>query len=301
MRIVRWLAIPALVIIGAGAVWISTSDSVGRSSTPATALTSTAEVTTISQDVAATGTVQPAAQYALAFGAEPVVATGTTSPSASTSRTWTVTDVAVALGDRVTQGQVLATADTADVQADIDALAVQIADAQQTLDDATTTRDDARTTTRQKLATAYDDLEVAQLNYTNAKVSYADAASGSPKRQSRVGLIQAKAQVETAQQSVADLQEQLSSGFPDETQAVADAQSSLADLQTQLADLQQQLDLATLRAPVDGVVSEVDITPGYTAPSGTALVVDSGTLQVVADVVESDYSSIALGQAATVT
>lgn len=302
MRIVRWLAVPAMLIIGAGAVWISTSDSVGRSSTPTTARTSAAEIATVSSEVAATGTVQPAARYALAFGVAPTIASGDATPAAASStRTWSVTDVAVGLGDSVTKGQVLATADTADVQADLDALAVQLADARQTLEDATDTRAGIRADTRAKLATAQDDLEVAELNRINARAAYDDASAGTPRRQAKAALIQAAAQEDAAEATIADLKAQLKGDFPAETQAVADAQAAVTDLESQVADLQEQLELATLRAPADGLVSAVDIVAGYAAPAGNAIVIDSRTLQVVADVVESDLASIAVGQDATVS
>jgi macrolide-specific efflux system membrane fusion protein len=300
MRTIRWLAIPAMLALGAGALWYSTNDATGIAAVPSTSLTAVARSTTVSESVAATGTIEPAAQYALAFGAAPaVVSTGST--SAGSTRDWTVTAVDVALGDRVTAGQVLATADTADVQADIDELAVQIAEARQALDDVATTRAEIKATTRDRLDAAEDDLTVAQLNVANAKAAYDDASGTTLRRQARISVIQAKAQLTTAKQAVADLKDALKGEFPEETQAVATAQASLAGLERELADLQAQLAAATLRAPADGLVSELNLIAGYAAPSGTAIVVDSGTLQVVADVVESDLASIALDQAATVT
>ena len=73
MHIIRWLAIPVLVAVGAGAVWASTGASIGAATTTGTLLTSAAEVATVSEEVAATGNVQPAVQYALTFGADPSV------------------------------------------------------------------------------------------------------------------------------------------------------------------------------------------------------------------------------------
>ena len=300
MRFIRWLAIPVMLILGVGAVWFATSERVGSASAPTTALTSVAELTTVSQDVAATGNVQPAEQLALAFGAQPSMVSSAAA-GGSSSYIWTVKDVAVSLGQSVTTGEVLATADTADVQADLDALDVKIADAQRTLDDATTTRAHIRADTKDKLATAENDLIVAQLNVANAKAAYTASSGTTARRQARISVIQARAQLTIAQQAVDDDKTALKGDFPDETQAVADAQAALDDLTSQEADLQQQMELATLRAPTDGVVSELDITAGYPAPSGTAMVIDSVSLEVVADVVESDLGSIALGQAATVT
>lgn len=300
MRIIRWLAIPAMLAVGVGAVWYSTNDATGSAAAPTTSLTAAARITTVSESVAATGAIEPAAQYALAFGSAPsIVSTG--SSSAASTRDWTVTSIDVTLGEAVTAGQVLAIADTTDVQADIDALAVQVAQAQQTLEDATTTRSEIKTTTRDQLDAAEDDLTVAQLNVANAKASYDDATGTTMRRQARISLIQAKAQLAAAQEAVADLKEALKGDFPDETQAVATAQASVDDLERQAAELEAQLQDATLRAPVDGIVSELNVVAGYAAPSGTAIVVDSGSLQVVASVVESDLAAIALGQDATVT
>jgi hypothetical protein len=52
---------------------------------------------------------------------------------------------------------------------------------------------------------------------------------------------------------------------------------------------------------VDGVVSEVNVEPGLAAPASSAIVVDSATLEIVADVVESDVDSLAVGQPAVVS
>ena len=79
------------------------------------------------------------------------------------------------------------------------------------------------------------------------------------------------------------------------------AQSQLAQAETQQHDIEAQLAAATLVAPIDGIVSAVNITAGADAPSGDAIVVDAGTYDVTADVVETDISKINLNQPATVT
>jgi membrane fusion protein, macrolide-specific efflux system len=65
--------------------------------------------------------------------------------------------------------------------------------------------------------------------------------------------------------------------------------------------LQAQLDAATLTAPIDGIVTEVHISPGFDAPAGPAIMVSSRTLTVTTDVVESDLVDVEVGQSATVT
>ena len=82
---------------------------------------------------------------------------------------------------------------------------------------------------------------------------------------------------------------------------VYQAQSQLAQAETQQHDIEAQLAASTLVAPIDGIVSAINVTAGADAPSGDAIVVDAGTYDVTADVVETDISKINLNQPATVT
>ena len=65
--------------------------------------------------------------------------------------------------------------------------------------------------------------------------------------------------------------------------------------------LQAALRTATLTAPIDGVVSAVNIAPGFDAPAGAALEIASDDLTVTTNVVESDLAEIKVGQQAAVT
>ena len=92
------------------------------------------------------------------------------------------------------------------------------------------------------------------------------------------------------------------------TAATRQAQSSVYNAETQVSnarkarlDLLHQIALATLKSPIDGVVTTVAITKGLSAPTGDAIVIDSTALQVTADVAETDVASISVGQLATVT
>lgn len=92
------------------------------------------------------------------------------------------------------------------------------------------------------------------------------------------------------------------------TDQIRQAKISLYSAQTQLAqartaenDLKSQIARATLTSPIDGIVSEVNIVAGVDAPSGNAIVVEAPTYEVTAEVVESDISSMTIGQPATVT
>jgi macrolide-specific efflux system membrane fusion protein len=78
------------------------------------------------------------------------------------------------------------------------------------------------------------------------------------------------------------------------------ATAQLAQAETAQHDVEAQIAAATLVAPIDGIVTAVNVAPGLDAPSGDAIVVDAATYEVTADVVESDISSVSLGQPAAV-
>jgi macrolide-specific efflux system membrane fusion protein len=229
----------ALGAVGVGAV-VYSFGLLGSSSAATTEyLTAAATVGDVTEDVAATGSLETTASYGLAFGADPYLVSGEDSAPTSEA-TWPVTDVAVAVGDRVAKGDALATADTAEVQADLEQAKAELRSARISLRAAKATLEDAE-----------DADDTAQI------------------RQAKIGLINAETQVADAEAKVADVRAQLASG--------------------------------TLTAPIDGVVSQVNITAGFDAPSGAAIVVAAPTFQIITDVVESDLADVKVGQTADVT
>ncbi len=299
-RWLTWLAAAGLLAVGVGAVFVSTVGLGGTQAATSSYLTQAARLTDVTRSSAATGTVASAATYALAFGTEPQLADAAVS-TGTTDLSWTVDDILVSPGDRVTAGETLARADTSDLES-------QIADAETSLDlarlsltQAEDALSSARTQTRQQLTDAKTAVEAAVLSQKNAKVARSDAAAGTLKRQAKVAYIQAQDQLRAAKRLRDDLAAQLKGDYPQETVAVGQAQASVSDLESQLDDLNEQLQLAQIVSPVDGIVSEVNIAPGLAAPASGAILVDSATLEVVADVVESDISSVAVGQPAVVS
>ncbi len=65
--------------------------------------------------------------------------------------------------------------------------------------------------------------------------------------------------------------------------------------------IRAQLRAATLRSPVDGIVTEVNVAEGFDAPGGVAIVVASKAITITTDVVESDLADVEVGQKASVT
>jgi len=122
---------------------------------------------------------------------------------------------------------------------------------------------------KRQLADATSTLNSAKIQRTIAEEDLDDASTTAAKRQARMSLYNARTQVSNAEKA--------------------------------RADLAAAIKLATLTAPIDGVVTAVNILSGLGAPSGDAVVVDASTYQVTAQVVESDLAKIVVGQAATVS
>lgn len=300
MRFVRWVAVLALFAVGIGAVYAS---SVGLGGTEAAAsrfLTQAAEVTDVKRTSAATGTVTSAASYGLRFGADPyLVDAGST--GSGTASSWVVKEVFVAVGDRVPAGQRLATADTTDLQSQLALAQASLERARIRLSQAEDALAEAPSKLREQIVAARESVDSARLSLRNAEDLRDDAGAGAPTRQARIGAIAARGQLREAKRDLADLQAQREKAdFPDETVALSEAQAQVADLEAQVADLAGQLERASLVAPVDGVVAALNVEPGLAAPDLDAVIVDSATLQVVADVVESDIPALAVGQTASI-
>jgi len=123
----KLVAIIVLLALGGAAVAASLGLFTPAATGASSLLTAAAAVTDVTDEIAATGTVQATTQYALAFGVDAVEADGAAAASDAASSSgslastieWPVTALHVAVGDHVTKGEVLATAGTADLTAQI--------------------------------------------------------------------------------------------------------------------------------------------------------------------------------------
>ncbi len=227
--------IVALLVAGGVAVFASLGGLPSGDSASATSyLTATAATGDVTDQVAATGTIAPAASYVLGFGTAAQLV-GDTTPAVG-SGTWVVEDVNVSVGDVVKAGDVLATASTTDL--------------------------------RRQLVVAQSSLAAARLGEKQARKVRTDASGTDAIRQAKIG--------------------------------VYSAVNGRRQAETDVRSLKDQIALARLVAPIDGTVTTVAIAPGLDA-TGTAMAIDSGDFEVTADVVESDISSMTLGQDATIT
>lgn len=122
------------------------------------------------------------------------------------------------------------------------------------------------------LTNATTDLRSANLNLAIAKGSLADAEDAGntdAERQAKLGLYSAEKAVSQASEA--------------------------------RRAIRAQIKAATLKAPIAGIVTAVNIHAGLDAPAGPAILVASSTFQVTTDVVESDLADIKVGQTASVT
>ena len=204
----------------------------------------------VTQQVVATGSVRSAATYNLAFGSDPVLSTSTSSSSSSSTATstsssaanngtssssWLVTKVNVAVGDRVASGDVLATADTANAKAALDTAKANLAVAKAKL------AVDRAGLTGPERAAAYDSIRQAQQQLKVARQSQSQTAD-----QNDLKLAQAKTALAKAQQQLLDDQ---TAGPPSAT---------ISADQAAITQAQQQLD--TLNLQISGSQSEASVT-----------------------------------------
>jgi RND family efflux transporter MFP subunit len=111
-------AIAILTVVGIGAIAFVIAPSGSADDT--TYLTAPVERGDVNDEVAATGTVATTAVYGLAFGTPARLIEDAEADAPTSQTTWPVAEVSVAVGDAVSRDQVLAMADTADLQRELD-------------------------------------------------------------------------------------------------------------------------------------------------------------------------------------
>jgi len=151
------IAIVVLLLVAGGAVLASLGVFTPSTGSATTFLTTAAAVTDVTDEIAATGTVEAVSKYFLAFGQPAVAVDGASTADGSqggdataASVTWPVLTLAVTVGDRVTAGETLATADTSDLEARIADATRAAKSAALQLKQAETDRSNATTTTTRR-------------------------------------------------------------------------------------------------------------------------------------------------------
>jgi macrolide-specific efflux system membrane fusion protein len=186
---VWWFATAGLVLIGLAAVAFAVLGPTLAGGEQVEYLTTTVAMADVTDEVVATGTLQAARTYSLSFGSEAAISNtmpSTTDSAATTDGsadsasgetstvTWSVTAVNVTVGDHVAKGDVLATSDTSDLQAEIAVARAQVAAAEEQVDAADT--DQASATAESALLAA--ERTLAQLRTARKHVRLVAPAAG---------------------------------------------------------------------------------------------------------------------------
>ncbi len=263
------LAVVALGAVGVAAVVFALGGVPTGSASTTAYLTSAATTGDVTNDVAATGTLEPQAQFGLVFGADPyLLSSGATAPSSTTA--WPVKEVKATVGATVAKGDVLATADTADL--------------------------------RRALVAAENDLGSARVSLSAAKTSLSDAKDANVTaqiQQARIGLNSAQNGLADAVQKVSDLKTQIKQatlvapvdgtvtavnlvpGFdaPSGDGIVLDAtgfQVTTDVVESDLADLKvgqpASISVSAVDATIDGTVAAISPTASSDSSGGTSVV-----------------------------
>ncbi|MBN1259789.1 MAG: efflux RND transporter periplasmic adaptor subunit [Anaerolineae bacterium] len=134
-------------------------------------------------------------------------------------------------------------------------------------------------------------LQDATLAYEEAQIAYETAAEGADS----ATLISAWSKVEQAQASLGELL----AGPAKEDVRLSELKVTQAELS--LAQAQRTLEEATLVAPFDGTITELNIAVGEVAPnSAVIMLADLDTLEVEISFDENDVTEINVGQVAVV-
>jgi multidrug efflux pump subunit AcrA (membrane-fusion protein) len=261
-----------LLAVGVGAVGVAIIGLPGGSTPQTQYLTSQATRTTVSQEAVATGTVAATATYGLAFGQPAALVLGTSTSGGGTG-TFVVETVKVGVGDVVSAGETLATADTSELQ-----VALVVAEANFAAANARLVTDTGGPAA-DVIASAQDALTQARQSVANSAQSRADSAAqrALALKQAEQAVVDARAklagdqagttgtsdQIASAKDQIATAERNLASAQQNVLDVQAQNAQSLAsaEIAVQRANLQQQLDVnnpassaATLAADQRAVV-----------------------------------------------
>lgn len=244
----RVVAAAALLVVGVGAVGYAVFQPTLGSAASNGFLTATATVTDVVDQVVANGTVSATRTYGLAFGSAPYLIDDVNDNSPAGSETWTVEEVMVVVGQKVSAGDVLATADDTSARTSVDLATANLAVAQARYDA------DIGGLSESDLAQAQIPVDQAEQALTSAGISRDETA-----RQNTIRLRQAKDALADAKQKLdddrdADAPQSVIKADKDAVAAAQDSldleriqiQSSNRQAQDQVDSAQRQLDSANL-------------------------------------------------------
>ncbi|RAK35714.1 HlyD family secretion protein [Actinoplanes lutulentus] len=247
-------------VAAAGVVFAVNQD---EKTTTARVVTVAADKGDVTLDVATTGTVEPATTRSLSF------AVG-----------GTVEAIAVRAGNKVEEGDELATLDDADATEKVSDASTKLADAQD------------------RLATAETNAAAATASATACAVATRTGGGGAP--------VAAGAQLAAGAEiaAVGSATACATQGYPDTgNDQVLNAEQAVNNAEVSLAEAEEALDGTVITAPIAGTIVSISGSIGDKVNSGSTFIglADTYDMQVSADFPEADAGSLAKGQTGTVT
>ncbi len=264
-------AVVVLGAIGAGAVFYAMGGTGTNVATATEYLTSPATTGDVSDEIAATGTLEAATRTGVAFGADPWLVTDEATPPEATA-TYPVIDVLVEVGDSVAEGDTLATADTAALERD--------------------------------LARAKRELLSAEVSMRAADDELDDAETTAAMRQAKISRYNALNQVDQAEGAVEDLEAQIEAATLVAPVAGLVTEVALVAGSNAPSGAAVVIDASTFQVTTDVVESDlVDVKVGQTASIAISAVDAelTGTVTAVAPIAGSDSGSGVVAFPVTVT
>jgi len=293
------LAAIALILVGVGAVALVVVRPTFGESSSSEYITSTVSTGTVSATSVATGTVAASTVYGLKFGATAdIVSTaattsgsgGTTSSSSSSSLTWPVQTVAVSVGQSVTKGTVIATADATAAQLALASAQATLASAQSKL------ATDQGGPTALTLAQAKNQLNQSYSSYEQAQISQANTA-----QKNALSLTQAQNAVTTAQdQLTADwaASPPVAATIAKDQAALTSAQQNLTSTQLSISQSNQQAAQSVANASLSYQAAELSYQSQTSSASTATIQADQAAVAAAQSTVNADQAAVS---AATLT
>lgn len=292
-RWLPWLVAGLLVVLIGGGILAFVNSS---HAAPVQYTQSAATVGNLTVSVASSGPVVPQAIYNLNFSASAPI-----------------TSIYVKVGDRVTQGQKLASLDPTTLQDAVNQAQNNVNSAANSLSQA----ESNLTNTRAQQSTS---LNIAKLNEDKALAACTATTGPTPGVGSPTPDATATASSESncqklARQQYTQAQQQANSAINNASNQVTSAQQQLTNAQTALTTAKDNLKNATLLAPHDGLIEAINGLVGEVSSGGNSsasnsgssnssafmVLVDDSTLSIQAAVSEADIATIQVNQPATFT
>jgi len=242
----------------------------------------------------------------------------------------TVSRVPVEPGDKVEEGQMIATIDVFDTEQEIRSLQARIEQARAQIEGVEATRPKPKDiqAANVRAEQAADAVTIAQENLKTARVNLADARRELQRQQnlfeknivSERAVEQAEVQVQNLEQEVQRMRAAFEAAQKDRRAAELDAasleesvddneylrevyQAEIQSLEASLAALRNNLNKAEIKAPMNGTVLERHVEGGVFLPAGTALAtlgnLENVELQI--DVLSEEVPRVAIGDAVELT